>query len=85
MGEKEIKERKNDLDNEIIDERMRDMELETRIKVLKKLINKKRAPRRPQQCEPGRKVLRLDPEGEIGNEIRGSEKMRENVDEERRN
>ena len=37
------------------------MELETRIKIPNKLINKNR----PQQCEPGREKMRVDPDGEI--------------------
>ena len=71
MGEKEIKEKKKDLENEIAEREQKDQELEIKIKTLEKLINKKRAPRRLQQCEPGRKKLRLDPLGEIENEIKG--------------
>ena len=44
MGEKEIVERKRDLEKEIIDEKRKDQELEDKIKHLRKLINKKRAP-----------------------------------------
>ena len=62
MGEKEIVERKRDLDNEIVDEKKKDQELEDKIKLLRKLINKKRAPRRPQKCEPDRKRARVDPD-----------------------
>ena len=78
MGEREIKERQKDLENEIIDEQENERILETRIKALKKLINKKRAPRRPQKCEPGRKKMRLDPNGDISNEILGLKALREN-------
>ena len=55
MGEKEIKEKRKDLENEIAEREQKDQELEIKIKTLEKLINKKRAPRRLQQCEPGRK------------------------------
>ena len=71
MGEKEVKERKKDLEKEIQEKELRDQEIETKIRSLKKLINRKRAPRRPQQCEPGRKRMRMDNLGELGIEIMG--------------
>ena len=77
MGEKEIKEKKEELEREMENETERELELEGKIKALRKLVNKKRAPRRPQQCEPGRKRLRIDPDGQIEQEIRG---MRERQD-----
>ena len=77
MREKEIKEKKEELERDIVNETERELELEGKIKALRKLINKKRAPRRPQQCEPGRKRLRIDPDGQIEQEIRG---MRERQD-----
>ena len=61
----------------MVNETERELELEGKIKALRKLVNKKRAPRRPQQCEPGRKRLRIDPDGQIEQEIRG---MRERQD-----
>ena len=79
MGEKEIVERKKDLENDIIEEKRKDQELEEKIKHLRKLINKKRAPRRPQQCEPNRKRAKLDPDGLISLEILGlKEKKNQN-------
>ena len=77
MGEKEVKERKEELEKEMENETERELELEGKIKTLRKLVNRKRAPRRPQQCEPGRKRLRIDPDGQIEEEIRG---MRERKD-----
>ena len=41
------------------------------LKHVRKLINRKRAPRRPQQCEPNRKRVKIDPDGMIGLEILG--------------
>ena len=43
-------------------------------------MNKKRAPRRPQQCEPGRKRIRIDSFGEIGIEIDGLRAKREEIE-----
>ena len=61
-GEKEIKEKKEKLDRDILNETERELSFEGKIKALRKLLNKKRALRRPQQCEPGRKRLRIDPD-----------------------
>ena len=83
MGEKEIKERKKDLEKEIIDEKKNDQDLEEKIKTLRKLINRKRAPRRPQQCEPGRKKLKIDPDGQISMEIKGLKERREALEREK--
>ena len=80
MGEKEIKEKKKDLEEEIAEREEREQKLETKIKTLKKLMNKKRAPRRPQQCEPGRKRIRIDPFGEIGIEIDGLRAKRDEIE-----
>ena len=71
MGEKEIVERRKDLEKDIMEEKRQDQELEEKIKYLRKLINKKRDPRRPQRCEPNRKRARIDPDGLISLEILG--------------
>ena len=71
MGEKEIVERKKDLEKDILEEKRQDQELEEKIKYLRKLINRKRDPRRPQRCEPSRKRARIDPDGLISLEILG--------------
>ena len=71
MGEKEIVERKKDLEKDILEEKRQDQELEDKIKYLRKLINRKRDPRRPQQCEPSRNRARIDPDGLISLEILG--------------
>ena len=83
MGEKEVKERKIEIDNEIENETKKDQDLEEKIKLLRKLINRKRAPRRPQKCEPDRKRIRIDHDGQIGNEIKGMRDRREALEREK--
>ena len=77
MGEKEIKEKKEEWLRDIVNETERELELEGKIKALRKLINKKRAPRRPQQCEPRRKRLRIDPDEQIEQEINGMREIQD--------
>ena len=80
MGEKEIVERKKDLEKDIMEEKRQDQELEEKIKYLRKLINRKRDPRRPQRCEPNRKRARIDPDGLISLEILGLREKKDHTE-----
>ena len=83
MREREIRERKKDLDNEILDEKEKEIQLEIKIRNMKKLMSRKRAPRRPQADQTSRKRQKLDRETDFCMEITGMRERREKLERDR--